>query len=172
MVDMEDAVSSLGSVVLVSVVLVLMVVAMLVTLVMLKGSRRTSSRATRSRPWQVQLETVCDEARSAVDQLFPRQNNRELPATSVLTAVVNRLRRLDDLLTEIVQQAPARASEAAEEIAQVALALRRALQTERTARITGESGSASRPTSARLVRERSAELEMAIQAARRVSLES
>ncbi len=166
MLGMDDALSALASNVVSPVGFGVLLAAGL--LAALLAYRRRSSNAARLRPWRLELQMVCDEAGLAVDELLPQRNTQDLPPTAVLTAIATRLRLLDEPLTQLIEGAPTRVSEAAEDIGQVTRALRAALQAERRDRIDGEVGQASRSASTRLVIERTTELEMAIQAARRL----
>lgn len=116
--------------------------------------------------WKIKLRIACEEVQAAVDGLSPQQSGVDPPSTYTLTSVAARLRRIDEWLIDLVREAPARASEAAEDISRVSVALQSTLQAERSSRLAGNPDQPGAST--RRVVERAVELEMTVQAALRL----
>ncbi len=151
------------------VVLGLVLVVVFTGFLVLFRRRSQKQQQSGSDSWEVKLRMVCEEVQTAVDELSPQWSAVDPPSPSTLTSVAARLRRIDGSLTGLVREAPARASEAAEDIHRVSVALQSALQAERSSRLTGNPGNPDqRVASTRRLVERAAELEMAVQAALRL----
>lgn len=149
------------------VVLGLVLVVVFTGCLVLFWRRSQKQQQSSSDSWEVKLRIACEEVQAAVGELFPQWSAvDDPPSTSTLTSVAAHLRRIDGSLTGLIGIAPARASEAAEDIHRVSVVLQSALQAERSNRLTGNPD--QRVASTRRIAERAVELEMAVQAALRL----